>query len=415
VRRALVIAYFFPPLGGAGVQRTLKFVRYLPERGWRSTVVSTRSRIYGTHDPSLVREIPEGTRVVRAPAVPIARILAIVFYKLRLRRLRAWVSWPDGGLGWAPLAFLAAWREIRRERPDVIFSSASPYGGHLVALLLGRLTGIPWVADFRDDWSTSMYLAGQPWPLGTLTRRAERLFTSRARRIVVVADYFDLEGAGAGDPRRALIPNGVDPEDVPEGDAPPPGDRFRLCYVGTLYESIDARPVTDAATRLIAAGVIDPERFELRVVGSVLIPGFEPPKGLALVATGYVSHGRAFEEMRESTALLLYRPPGSLAPSGKIFEYLAAERPVLCVTRPDNLAARLVREWEAGLVADPESPDEIDAALRSLYESWSEDVLEPPRGARERVLERYSRRELTGRLADVLEAASRERYGQPRG
>lgn len=413
--RVLVIAYFFPPLGGAGVQRTLKFVRYLPDFGWRPTVVSTRSRIYGTHDPSLVEEIPAGTRVVRTRALPLARLLAIALYKLRLRRLRLWVSWPDGGLGWAPLAFFAAWRELRRERPDAIFSSASPYGGHLVALLLSRLTGIPWVADFRDDWSTSSYLAGQPRPLPALTRRAERAFTSAARRIVVVADYFDLEGAPADDPRRVVIPNGVDPEDVPEGGAAPPDDRFRLCYAGTLYESIDARPLIDAAARLISAGAIDPERFELRVVGNVLIPGFSPPDGLPLVATGYVSHERAVREMRSSTALLLYRPPGSLAPSGKIFEYLAAERPVLCVTREDNLAAQLVREWDAGVVADPESPDSIEAALRSLYERWARDGLEPPRGVRERVLGRYSRRELTGRLAEVIEDASRERYGQPRG
>src|SRR4051812_41139414 len=210
-RRVLVCAYFFPPLGGAGVQRTLKFVRYLADFGWRSTVVSTRSRIYGTHDPNLVDEIPADTRVVRTRALPLARLVAIVLYKLRLRRLRLWVSWPDGGLGWAPLAFLAAWRELRRERPDVIFSSASPYGGHLVAMLLSRTTGIPWVADFRDDWSTSTYLSGQPWPLPALTRRAEGAFTSAARRVVVAADYFRLEG----DPPQVVIENGVDGADVP--------------------------------------------------------------------------------------------------------------------------------------------------------------------------------------------------------
>src|SRR5215213_10217787 len=98
-RRALVIAYYFPPLGGAGVQRTLKFVRYLPEFGWRTTVVSTRSRIYRTWDRSLLREIPAQTRVVRAPALPAGRWLAIALGKLGLTRLRAWASWPDGGLG----------------------------------------------------------------------------------------------------------------------------------------------------------------------------------------------------------------------------------------------------------------------------------------------------------------------------
>jgi glycosyltransferase involved in cell wall biosynthesis len=133
------------------------------------------------------------------------------------------------------------------------------------------------------------------------------------------------------------------------------------------------------------------------------------------VVTGYLSHEDAVDEMRRSTALLLYRPARSLAPSGKIFEYLAVERPVLCVTRLDNLAARLVTKWEAGVAADPADGEAIEAALRSLYERWADGALEPPRGVRERVLERYSRRELTARLAEVLGAACRERYGQPRG
>ena len=119
-RRALVIAYYFPPLGGAGVQRTLKFVKYLPEFGWRATVVSTRSRLYPSRDAALVHEIPDDTRVVRAPALPIARYAAIVLHKLGWMRLKAYVAWPDGGLGWAPAAFVAAWREVRRERPDVL-------------------------------------------------------------------------------------------------------------------------------------------------------------------------------------------------------------------------------------------------------------------------------------------------------
>src|SRR3954462_5160325 len=121
----------------------------------------------------------------------------------------------------------------------------------------------------------------------------------------------------------------------------------------------------DAVGRLVAAGAIERERFELRVVGNVLIPGFEPPDGLPLVETGYVSHERALGEMRGATALLLYRPPGSLAPSGKIFEYLAVERPILCVTRPDNLAATLVDDWQAGGAADPADHAATEAGVRA--------------------------------------------------
>src|SRR5215216_1576612 len=245
-RRVLVIAYYFPPLGGAGVQRILKFVKYLPEFGWTTTVVSTRSRVYGTHDETLLDEIPEGIRVVRTPGFPVARWLGILLGKLGLRRLRLWALWPDGGLGWAPAAFLAARRELRRERPDVVFSTSAPYGGHLVALALHRLTGIPWVADFRDEWASNPHLAQQPRLLAEASRRAERGIARAADRIVVAADYFELEGASPSDPRRVTITNGVDAADIAADDAEPAANRFRLSFIGTLYGTIDAAPVLEA-------------------------------------------------------------------------------------------------------------------------------------------------------------------------
>jgi hypothetical protein len=406
-RRALVIAYFFPPLGGAGVQRTLKFVKYLPEFGWRSTVVSTRSRIYHAHDADLRREIPRGTRVLRVPALPAARWLVIALGKLGLRRVQPWVAWPDGGIGWMPAALAAAVREARRDAPDVIYSTSSPYGCHLVALALHRLTGIPWVADFRDEWASNPHTTGQPRLLARLNRAAERAITARAKRIVVAADYFQLEGAPAADGRRSTIPNGVDPADIGGADGTaPPSDRFRLSFVGTLYGPIDIAPVLAALERLLADRTIDSRNFELRIVGNVLIPGFAPPAGLAAVQTGYVSHERAVAEMRAASALLLYVPEASLAPSGKLFEYLAAERPLLCVTRPDNLAARLVSEWDAGAVARPVDERAIEDALRELVRRWQAGGLAAPRGIRDRVLARFSRRELAGQLARVLDDAS---------
>jgi len=400
-RRALVIAYYFPPLGGAGVQRTLKFVKYLPEFGWRATVVSTRSRLYPSRDAALVHEIPDDTRVVRAPALPIARYAAIVLHKLGWMRLKAYVAWPDGGLGWAPAAFVAAWREVRREPPDVIYSTSAPYGGHLVAMALHRLTGIPWVADFRDEWAADDHATDRPSLLMRLNGRIERAIRRQVAQTVVVADYFRL----AGDGPRTTITNGVDPEDVPEAEGSPPTDRFRLTYVGTVYGTIDLAPVLAALERLVAAGEDRREVLELRIVGGIWLPGFAVPDGVPLTQSGYVGHDEAIAEMRQATALLLYRPPSSLAPSGKIFEYLAAERPVLCVTRPDNLAAQLVSEWDAGLVAHPADEGEIEDALRELLRRWRAGELAAPRGIRGRVLERFSRRELTRQLAGVLDDA----------
>ena len=403
-RRVLVLAYFFPPIGGAGVQRTLKFVEYLAPLGWDATVVSTRSHVYGLRDPSLLEEVPAETRVVRTAAFPLARYVGIVLYHLRLRRLRAWAIWPDGGIGWAPFAFLATLRRVHRERPDVLFSTSAPYGAHLVALLVARMTGTPWVADFRDEWSTNPGLQGQPKALTALADRSERAISAHAARVVVATDYFELAGLPVGDPRRVEIVNGVDEADLGP-PAAPPSKRFVLAHVGTIYAEHDPAPVLEALARLLARGDVDGERLEVRLVGAIYDESFKPPAGIRVESVGYVGHREAVAEMTRATALLLYRSGSSLAPSGKLFEYLASGRPLLCVTRPDNLAARLVGEWNAGAVANPDDSEAIERAILDLWQRWQADGLPDQAEVRARTLERFSRRAAAERLAEVLSEA----------
>jgi glycosyltransferase involved in cell wall biosynthesis len=405
-RRVLVLAYFFPPVGGAGAQRTLKFVRHLEPLGWDATVVSTRSRAYRARDPSLLSEVPASTRVLRVPAWPLASKVGVVLHWLRLRRLRAFVVWPDNGLGWAPFALATTLRAVRRSRPAVLFSSSAPYSAHLVALVVARLTGVPWVADFRDEWTANPHLADQPRVLARLTRRAERAITAAASRVVVAADYFELEGLPRSDPHRVEIPNGVDEDDVPTGAAHP-RDRFVLAHVGTLYDIRDPTPVLRALARLVESGRIDGERLEVRLVGNVWLTVFEPPRSLRVEQTGYVDHARAASEMAAATALFLYVPPGNLAPSGKLFEYLASGRPLLCVASPENLASRLVRAWDAGVTADPGDAAAIEEAILELWRRWEDGGLPDQVEVRARTLERYSRRAAAERLARVLDEASR--------
>jgi glycosyltransferase involved in cell wall biosynthesis len=404
-RRVLVVAYFFPPLGGAGVQRTLKFVKYLAALGWEATVVSTRSRLYPVRDASLQDDVPDATCVVRTAALPLAHWVSLVLYRLRLRRLFAWVTWPDGGVGWFPFALWAGLRAARRDRPDVIFSSSPPQSGHLAALVVHRLTGIPWVADFRDEWASDAHRADQPRALARLAARVERAFTKHARGCVVAAGYFDIAGLPKDDPRRVEIPNGVDDADLATGIHPPTG-RFVLAYVGTIYGIRDPTPAFRALARLIERGEVDDARVEVRLVGSMWMEGFEPGAGIQMQSTGYVDHARALQEMSAATALLLYVPSASLAPSGKLFEYLASGRPILCLTHPDNLASRLVRDWDAGVVADPHDESEIERAILTLWKRWQENGLPDQDDVRRRALAQYSRRAGAERLAAVLEEAS---------
>jgi glycosyltransferase involved in cell wall biosynthesis len=400
-RRVLVLAHFFPPLGGAGVQRTLKFVKYLAPLGWDATVISTRSTVYGVQDPALAAEVPSGTRVIRTASFPLARYLGILLHYLRLRRLRAWVTWPDGGIGWAPFAFFRALRVARRERPDVLFSSSAPFGAHLAALLVARFTGTPWIADFRDEWSANPELQGQPKALNRLAARAERAISRQAAKVVVAADYFRI----AGEPQFVEIPNGVDEEDLPPPQ--PPRDRFVLAHVGSIYGSQDPAPALEGLAGLVRRGEIDGDQVLVRLVGAVRDPAFAGPPGIKVEAVGYVAHSEAVAEMARATALLLYVAGSSLAPSGKLYEYLASARPVLCVARPDNLASRLVEEWNAGAVAPPYDPEAIERAILSLWRRWQADGLPDQTEVRKQTVERYSRRKAAERLAEVLAEASR--------
>jgi glycosyltransferase involved in cell wall biosynthesis len=349
----------------------------------------------------LAAELPPGLRVLRAPELPLTPYLAMALSKLGAERARAYVTWPDNFQGWLPGALALALREIRRARPDVIYTTSAPYVSHLAGLALHRRTGIPWVADFRDEWAANPHLQAGPASLRRLSRRAESAVAASAH-VVVVGDYFDVAGSRPG--HRTTITNGVDADDLAGLPAPaPPSDRFRLTHVGTLYGDQDAAPVLAALRRLVEQGELDPDRVELRVVGKVFLPdgGLDLP--VRVSEGGYVSHREALVEMTRASALLLYVAPSSLAPSGKLYEYLASERPILCVARPDGLAHRLVSDWGAGQAADPRDDAGIERALLALSRSWERGELRDPAGVRERTLERYSRRGLAGELAAVLE------------
>jgi hypothetical protein len=199
----------------------------------------------------------------------------------------------------------------------------------------------------------------------------------------------------------------VDADDL-EGlpSSAPDGERFRLTHVGTLYGDQDCAPVLTALRRLVEEGLLDPDQLELRVVGNVFLPNGALDLPIEVTFSGYVSHREALAEMRRATALLLYVAASSRAPSGKLYEYLSSERPILCVARSENLAHKLVAEWGAGACAAPDDSAAVERGLLDLYRRWQEGRLDEVSGTRERTLERFCRRALTGRLAGVLDDAA---------
>ena len=403
-RRVLVAAYHFPPLGGGGVQRWAKHVRYLPEHGWDPVVLTTRSRAFHAYDDTLGAELPPELRVLRAGELLWGHRLRAALARLDLPRPPVVEGWPDRHAGWIPAAVRMGLKEIRRERPDAIATTSPVASAHVVGLALHRLTGVPWVADFRDEFVHHPWAARKLGPQIAADRMLERAIVANAARVVVTTDAADLVGMPHGHPRRVTVTNGVDPADLPDLAATPERDVFRLSFVGSLYHTIDLAPVLASLARLAESGLLDPARCEVRIVGNVGVPRLDAG-AVPVVRTGYVEHPEACREMARASVLLCYVPPPAHPTPGKVFEYLATGRPILCATGEDNHAWQLVSQLGAGRCADPRDPDALDDALSALYREWQETGLPPVAGAREAVTERFSRRRLTGAIASTLEDA----------
>ncbi|MBD3334673.1 MAG: glycosyltransferase, partial [Candidatus Eisenbacteria bacterium] len=244
-RRVLFIAYYFPPSGGSGVQRPLKFVKYLERFGWEPVVLTVKeSAAFPARDPALAADIPPSTEIHRTPiwephtifqrltgsrrggAVDVdtvARWDRLSFPARCLSRIRATLFVPDARIGWFPFAVSRA-RAIHRRRPvDAVLSTGPPFTAHLIGRSVARRIGRPWVADYRDPWTHAAFYPPRPGWVRRLDRRLEGRCLARADRNIVVVpamrDEFLADHPRLAPHRFAVIPNGYDPDDFPD---PPP-------------------------------------------------------------------------------------------------------------------------------------------------------------------------------------------------
>lgn len=423
-RRVLMVHYYYPPLGGIGSVRAVKFARHLPRWGWSPTVLAPRCGFYH-EDPSLddasidvqrtfSLELSRGVRRGLAgrdghdlrPFRP--RGVAALLQRLA----RRWVYRPDGQVGWYPFALQVGRRLLRERRFDAVFSSSFPITAHLIARRLSVDHNLPWVADYRDPW-TDVAVYDSRWRR-VLDRRLEAWLLSEAQAVITVSAGFArlLEARGAA--RVEVIPNGFDPEDYPSPQ--PPEDV--IAYLGTYYPSLqDLDTALQALGRLAESGALGATR--LRFVGEYgpeLLSSLER-FGLAgrSERTGFLPHRTALGQIARARVLLLAGlreqarddPLAGWVP-GKVFEYLGTCRPILYVGNEDGEVADLLRR-EAGtsIVASGQVTNAATALTRLLHSSEE---------ARGRDLSRFTRQQRAAELAQVLDdvvRAAPPRRGAP--
>ena len=373
--KVLLVSFYFPPAGGGGVQRPLKLAQYLPALGIETHVLAPDDPQWIHRDEAL--RVPTQAWVHRARYLgPVGRKpaeelhgkegLARLATQTRLLGRRALV--PDENVSWNLTAIPAAIRLVRKHEIDVVITTSPPNSIHLVGAAVKRATGARWVADLRDSVVAHAHRRSESRAVRAKEKvdvGVAKLVARSADAVVCVSDFIADEVRTLEPRGRVLtIANGSDFDDF-DGLAYTPGPRMRITHAGSFFGKRDPRPFLQALARLRARhrGPLPRGLPQLRPrVGRRARPR-RPAR-----ADSYAPRATSLALQRDSDALLLLIPDaggrGKGVLSGKVFEYLAAERPILAAVPPDGAAAELIRETGAGVVAAPDDVDALRAALR---------------------------------------------------
>jgi glycosyltransferase involved in cell wall biosynthesis len=411
--KVLLVTMYFPPAGGGGVQRSLKLAQYLPALGVETHVLAPDDPKWVHRDPEL--RVPTQAWIHRAryigprgrkPAEELRATdglqRALVQAQVTARRLLL----PDASVTWNLTAIPAAIRIAKREGIDVVITTSPPGSVHFVGAAVQRASGTRWIADLRDP-----LVANQHRRDDTAAARARQAANEQIARLVArnadavtcvseaIAD--EVRGLGARGPVR-VIANGCDFDDF-AGLEYEPAPRFRITHTGSFFGKRDPRPFLQA---FHDAGLDAVARF----VGDFRSSDREWAEALdlgdRLEIVDYLPRADSLRFQRDSEALLLLVPDaggrGRGVLSGKVFEYIAAGRPILAVVPPDGAAADLVRETGSGVVVAPDDVDGIRAALVELHAQFANGGL-PSVELATRDEERLSRRARVEEMAALIE------------
>jgi glycosyltransferase involved in cell wall biosynthesis len=389
--RLLLIAYYFPPLGLSGVQRTAGFARYLSDDGWDVTVLTAQPSSYFAFDQTLLDDVlSAGVAIEETASLDPTRLpgrRTVGMPSDSRRTVLGWISQflfqPDNKIGWLPFAYFRAGKLHRKNPFDAVLSSAPPYTSHLVAARIARIFRIPLLIDYRDDW------IGNPrhaYP----TRLHRRLAVRQERRVLrsaaivttinnAIAENILSRAEGllkASSVR--TIPHGYDSDlvrAVDEHRKEPGAQTVVFLYTGVFYDA--QKP----DTFLRALSQLFDDRPELRDSVRARFVGLLPSYALALIrelkleqnveVCGYRDHRETVLEIAKADVLWMTigNSPGAEGIStGKLYEYFGSRKPILALV-PDGVAANDVHSYRGGTVVDPDDIDGARSAIESIVES----------------------------------------------
>lgn len=429
MKRILMISYHFPPIGGVGSYRVLKFVKYLHQFGWKIVVLTVRNSLYFYYDNQLFQEIPSGVKVVRSESLDPFRILYLMkpfFLKetpqilsspppLNIQKFYSFFLLPDSRIGWLPPAICTGLTIIKSFKPNIIFTTAPPYTALLIGAFLKKMSKTPFIADLRDLWVNN--------PFNPKPSKIHRLIDERLEKIVIEeADEVIAVAHGVLDELKkryplieekiTIIPQGYDKNDFLNIDDLESFDKFTFVYAGTFYGKANSPHNFFLALKKIFEETPNlKDKIQFVSVGKCTpsIKKFVNQIGIKenVIFRGFVPHKESIKIMLSADVLLFLfdQVEGTEKKfiSGKTFEYLASRKPILALVPPDGLAAYYIKNSKTGIVVHPNNVEKIKEAILTFY--YRRFKFTPDTD----FIEKFSRENLTRILEKVMMEKIRRR------
>ncbi len=426
MKRLLIIVYYWPPTGGSGVQRWVKFAKHLRSFGWEPVIYTPLNPFVHERDESLLKDIPEGIEIIRHPVFEITRYFGApnanssntananpsLFSRLK-KSIGSYVRGnffiPDPRILWVKpsIKFLSGY--LKNNKIDAIASSGPPHSLHMIASGVAQKFNTPWAADFRDPWLEILNFHGFKTSRSAFSKH-EQLYNKIINQadVTIVAQGSVRQNFQAHTTKPVcLITNGYDVDDMRDS-SPANLDKakFNLVFVGLFFAIRNAPAFWQALNELINENESFRKHLHLVFVGKVQqeIMGDLSKFNLLNYCefTGYVNHALAIGYQKQADGLLLFTgttPEFKYDIPGKLFEYLAVQRPIVCVAAHDNDSAQIVTSSGAGYVADPNNKDEIKKVILSLFVQYLSGGITLNSSG----FEQYERKNLTQKLAAELD------------
>jgi glycosyltransferase involved in cell wall biosynthesis len=431
MKRILIVTYYWPPSGGAGVQRWVKLSKYFVRRGIIPYIVTVdpAKASYALRDETLQHDVDPQVKVshtstlepygiyktlTRKKEIPFGGFSndekqELKFSQKFTRFIRGNLFLPDARVGWNRYAYKRCCELIENEKIDAVITTSPPHSTQLVGLKLKKKYNLPWLADLRDPW-TGIYYYDKLYLSGFSKRRdarMEREVLEHADAVVVVSNDIRKNLLAKSDKLNSenfhVIPNGFDREDFEKVKAEEKEKEFVISYTGTLTNDYRLEGFLDAVKKLLQQNVF----LKLHITGSMpsgikeKIESTAPGK---VRFKSHVNHEAAISQMKAADILLLVIPdaPGNKGIlTGKLFEYLAAERPILCIGPVDGDAAEIIQACEAGKTFGYEDGNNMFDFLLHHIESWK--VSGKTIGGNPGIIKKFSREDQANEVLHVLE------------